>query len=293
MPPKRKKEEIDNRLRIENFYQRWSIQTTEAERWESFKNRVLNSYSAHIGFQIMETDKEDEFHELIGIHNKKVNSPWKIGGFDQILAHSPTYSYLFSQTDIRKFILGIEVLFWMDSLEPKHKQLFLSGIKDAVVATGVPLVVKEANGEVLFFPAGAKLLDEKLVNDNLDWLRDYPKTYESFKGALLLVNEENKERHVIDNLRLALEMLLKDILGNNKSIENQKAELGKFLKDNKTAPEISNLLWQVLDYYSKYQNNYVKHDNNIQPGEMEFILYLTGTIIRFLATNNIALDITQ
>lgn len=61
--------------------------------------------------------------------------------------------------------------------------------------------------------------------------------------------------------------------------------IGNYLKSRNISPEISNLLERVLDYYAKYQNNKAKHDCAVLFSEVEFILYLTGTVMRFLLTN--------
>ncbi len=74
------------------------------------------------------------------------------------------------------------------------------------------------------------------------------------------------------------------VLKNTKSLENQKEFIGKYLKTRNTSAEISNLFWTVLDYYSKYQNDKIKHADNAKVDEVEFLLYLTGTVMRFMLT---------
>lgn len=283
---KKKKELTDDRLKIGNFHKRWNIELSDKERWEDFKSRALNAYSETVGLEILQKDKvEDEFHKLIGIHIKRVKGSFDVDFFyDNALIKSPTYNYLLEQNDIKKFILAIEAIFWLEKLDWKYKLYFLEEIRNAIIITAVPLVVAEKGIDILFYPAGAGLLDEKLINDNLDWLGDCPQAYEIFKAALFDLGIKNKERQVIDNLRLSLELLFKAVLKNNKSLENQKNEIGKYLKDKDTSIEINNLFWQVLDYYSKYQNDKVKHSNNAKADEVEFILYLTGTLMRFILT---------
>ena len=57
------------------------------------------------------------------------------------------------------------------------------------------------------------------------------------------------ERNLLDDLRLSLESLLKEILGNGKSLENQKDELGRFLKEREGSPELRNMFQSMLAYY--------------------------------------------
>jgi hypothetical protein len=274
----------DKRNRISNFHKRWNINLSEEDRWENFRSRVLNIY-LQIGNIIKNSEeKEAEFFDIIGIH-KRVANEWLMEDiFDNGLKKSPTYNYLLDAKDLKKFILGIQVLLWMETLTKSQKADFLKGIQDAVVITGVPLGIKQTETEVVFYPEGAKLLDEKLINDNLDWLSTYSKSYEAFKKALAEVGRTGKEREVVDNLRLSLELLLKDILSNKKSLENQKNEIGVYLKSKNTSTEISNLFWTVLDYYSKYQNNKAKHECTVPAEEVEFILYMTGIMMRFILT---------
>jgi hypothetical protein len=273
-----KKQQNNELLRVEDFYKRWNIQLNETERWNNFKNRVLNIYKYDIKKQIERTESTEEFHNLIGIHRK-------IGLLEiNILDIHPIYDYFFHSKNIQELLLGLQVIFWMKTITIPAKERILKQIQDAITITGIPLVIKKINTDILFFPAGAKLLDAKLVNDNLDWLSQYPKSYEAFKNALSKLGKEGEERSIVDGLRLSLELLVKDILNNRKSLEKQQNEIGNYLKSKNASTEITNLFWTVLDYYSKYQNNRAKHENIVPIDEVEFILYLTGVLMRFLLT---------
>ena len=65
-------------------------------------------------------------------------------------------------------------------------------------------------------------------------------------------------------MRLSLELLLKDLLNNDTSLENQWKILGKSLKDENVSKEISNLFQKILTYYGDYQNKYIKHNDNVK-----------------------------
>lgn len=284
MPKKINTAQLEKQNRIIDFYKRWNIDLNEKERWHSFRNRVLNSYMK-IGRAISySSEMENEFFELIGIHKRPANI-FDFNVLENELSKSPTYNYLFDTNDMKGFILGIQAVFWLKELTKAQKKDFLIGIQEAVSITGVPLGIKQTESEIIFYPEGAKLLDEKLINDNLDWLSAHPKSYETFKMSLMEIGIQGKERNVVDHLRLSLELLLKDIFNNGKSLENQKSDIGNYLKSKNISPEISNLLERVLDYYTKYQNNKAKHDCAVLSSEVEFILYLTGTVMRFLLTN--------
>ena len=86
------------------------------------------------------------------------------------------------------------------------------------------------------------------------------------------------DRGVVDNFRLSMELLLKEILKNNKSLENQQVPLNEYLKQKGVAPEIIKYFWHVLDCFNKYQNNHVKHDFNINENDMPIIIEQTKSL---------------
>lgn len=132
-------------------------------------------------------------------------------------------------------------------------------------------------------------LNSDLLKDNLIELRDFPevaKLYQSALNKLNKLNEGKNGRNLLDDLRLSLEILLKKILKNDKNLENQNNQIGGFLKEKEVSNEVRNMFITFLDYYSKYQNNYVKHNDLINPKEIDLIVNLTGAFINFLIKNN-------
>ena len=89
-------------------------------------------------------------------------------------------------------------------------------------------------------------------------------------------------RNLLDDLRLALELLLNSLFSNTKSLENQIQILGTFLKGKGGSPELSNMFLKLIDYYTKYHNTYVKHDDAVIEEEVEFIFELTASFMKHL-----------
>lgn len=81
-------------------------------------------------------------------------------------------------------------------------------------------------------------------------------------------------------MRLALELYVKQLLGNNKSLENQTADLGAKLSGYHA--ELRNLIVKTVDYLCKYQNHYVKHNDAVNPEEIDYIIEQTSATINFL-----------
>ena len=135
------------------------------------------------------------------------------------------------------------------------------------------------------YPCGAKLLDDALIADNLEWLAQHPQALKSFQGALsiYLSKDVNKYRNLLDDLRFAVEQLLRDILQNQKSLENQKDTLLPWMKSKGLHAHVTGMYHDLLfKHFALYQNDAVKHGEKYSPQEIEFMIYLTGTFMRLL-----------
>lgn len=111
-------------------------------------------------------------------------------------------------------------------------------------------------------------------------LTGFPAAETSYNSGIQKFQDGVYERNAIDDLRLSLELLLKEILGNQKSLENQQPEFKGFLKEKQVAPEIANLLWSNIDNIAKYNNRYVKHNDDVGKVDSEMILDLMTAIIK-------------
>lgn len=121
-----------------------------------------------------------------------------------------------------------------------------------------------------------------LIAQAKEFLSPYPDAAKLYKQALTHFERAIIERHVLDDLRLSLELLLRRVLGNEKSLENQLPDIGKYKKKKGYSPELINMFQKIVEYYSKYQNNYVKHNDKVNGGEVELIINLTTTFMRFI-----------
>ncbi len=120
------------------------------------------------------------------------------------------------------------------------------------------------------------------INETKHWLENYPRSLKVYNEALDKYNKGIFQRNLLDDMRLSLELLLKDLLNNDSSLENQWKNLGKKLKDLNVSKEISNLFEKILSYYSDYQNTYIKHNDNIKENEIGLIINETNIIMQFL-----------
>ena len=108
----------------------------------------------------------------------------------------------------------------------------------------------------------------------------YPDALPLFDSAAEKYENGGSDRNALDDMRLCFEKVLQAIFSNDKSLENQEAAIGGLLKGASVSSEYRNLLNKAIDYYCKYQNNHVKHDDNINPYEVSFIIELTCILMK-------------
>ncbi|QDH79851.1 hypothetical protein FKX85_12745 [Echinicola soli] len=125
-------------------------------------------------------------------------------------------------------------------------------------------------------------INESLVEETQHWLSEYPEVLKLYNDCLEKHSNGIHQRNLLDDLRLSLETLLKTILENGKSLENQIAELGKFINERNGSKELNNMFLKLIDYFSKYQNTYVKHNDNVNENEVEIIIEMASSFMKFI-----------
>lgn len=119
-----------------------------------------------------------------------------------------------------------------------------------------------------------------LVIETRHWLAGHPEVRKLFDEALHKHDHGIFKRNTLDDLRLALEILIRQIFGNSKALENQISTIGQFVKGKHGSPQLANMFERLVDYYTKYQNTYVKHDDSVITAEIEFIFELTSSFMK-------------
>lgn len=131
-----------------------------------------------------------------------------------------------------------------------------------------------------YFSGSPQLMQEPKIKETQQWLGNYPAAQKLYNEAIEKYKQRIYQRNVLDDMRLSLETFLKGVLGNQKSLENQLAEVGNFQKNKGLSMEFINMFNKLLDYYSKYQNNYVKHNDAVKHSEIDFVINLTTLFMR-------------
>lgn len=186
---------------------------------------------------------------------------------------------------LHRWLMVLECIIAIEVQDEVKRTDFAMSIAEALILSGINSVLCDTADGYIFYPANAEYLDQKLVIDVLNWLSKYPDAKEQYDKALRLYVHGDRSRHVIDSLRLSFELFLKRYFTNKTSIENQKNEIGILLKNSDVSVEVRNMFIKLVDYFATYNNQHIKHgDSSKQIGdaEIEFIIYLTGSFMRFL-----------
>lgn len=125
-------------------------------------------------------------------------------------------------------------------------------------------------------------IENELVNNTRNSLLCCASALEQYDSALTKYESGVFERNTLDDMRLSFELLLKCLLSNDRSLENQIGVLGDKLKELNTSVEIRNMFTTVVNYFGKYQNDHVKHKDAVNSNEIEFIIELTSVLMKFL-----------
>jgi len=158
-----------------------------------------------------------------------------------------------------------------------------SGIEKALKCTKVDIGIRFDAEKGIFYPSGAKLLDERLENEELRWLSEnkYTKVYEPFeKGLQFLLeakNDSGKLQDVVTDLYEALEAFARIVCKKPRKRLGQLVDV--FINELNLNQSYRKILKEYIDYACKF-----RHPEDDRPNydyaEVEAFVYLTGLFIR-------------
>jgi hypothetical protein len=279
--------------KLKDFNKRWNITQGGNEDFEKFKNRILIILDKVVGGFVLRDHKlVDRFAFNLGIKSppRSAIGPIPTHKYRLHFIESLVYKEFANSQTIIELAKMLQTLFCTLEDDPNYSacidELFLEVQQAIEIGSSINVALSKSGKSVSLYPVGAKLLDDGIVNDSLTWLQECPGALNAFEQALsiYLSGDKPKYRNLIDNLRIALELVLKFVLGNQKSLENQNKELDDWLQQNGVNKQIRNLYGQLLfGPYTVLQNDVAKHgDRLLLNAEIEYLIYQTGTFMRLL-----------
>ncbi|WP_414542873.1 hypothetical protein [Nostoc sp. CCY0012] len=299
--------------RLKNHYKRWNIEFSYEEEFFKFKNRLVRILDKLIGnYLVLNSDVDKYFIELFEFHeadepyvkkSKVISQIFSPRGKEQLLqifhdnnktdkgfGDTNVYICINDCRTTKELATVLQFLFWTLEEKDNETQDFLSEIvkqirRISVLTPSAGFQIHKKGKQVIIYPHGDQFLDIGIIDCVLYGLEDYPQVAQHFDKALKIYQsgEISLYRNLLDNLRFALEQLLKQILHNNESLEHQHKPFKIWFESQRLHPQVLSLYKQLLfTHYCDYQNKAVKHDEKYSVDEVEFMIYLTGNFIRLI-----------
>lgn len=185
---------------------------------------------------------------------------------------------------ISKYVEFCNCYNWIHKDNP-NLELF-SALERSMRELGIQFDIIEDKQGKYVFPKGVPELDLALVSMPLQWLAKYPLAEKAWSKALRAYADATSQNSsdVADLFRKALEVFCKEFFGNEKTLENNKAEYGRYLKSQGVPAEISNNFETLLQSYTNFMNGYAKHHDKTETKVLEYLMYQTGNIMRLIIT---------
>ena len=265
-------------------------------------------YRKALGLSFKDKDKKELFIKRIGVYMQsaencpfeeqdEINFSYMIGE-DYLLANidllevhfendpiglQRAWLYLSKRTEtFEDFLSCVVALINTYGGKKTDKKAIISSVKKALMDSHIEFELIEDFDGIFIFPKGAKELDDALVSEPLEWLKEYPQAHKTYCIALRQYSDGEFIRDTADNLRKALEEFLQEFLGNDKNLENNKNEICKYLGEQEVDAGISGLFQPLINAYKNINDRIAKHHDKVDEKLLEFLLYQTGVLIRMV-----------
>lgn len=266
-----------------DYREKLGIGFSDGEKGDLFIGKMQNFIYSASSCPFSEQD-ELNFCNCIGCANLLGNTG--VDGWIDLevpLGLKRAWLYLQEHTKLFKdFLSCIIALINTYGGKKSDKKILLSATEKALLEAHISYEIYEENGDYFIFPKGARELDDALVSEPLEWLKEYPGAHRTYVVALKQYSEGIYIRDVADNLRKALETFLQEFLGNTKNLETNKNEICKYLGENGVDSGISGLFQPLINAYKNINDRVAKHNDAIDAKLLEFLLYQTGVLIRMV-----------
>jgi len=267
------------------FHQRFNIEVSLDDAKRNFVNRVLNLIEVWLPqLQAHYSSRKSEYDRILELVAARLGKRYESNHrFED-----------YTNSDFIQLLHALEALY----SEFEHFKTGEEGvleklvIAEALSQSEIDLGVEWRGGS--FWPSGAKLLDEALINENLKWLSDrgYDNVLAPFeKGLRDFLEAHRKPERLADTITdmyEAFEALAKVVTGRDRDL-SANAEL--FVSTLKLSNYYKKMLKDYISYACEYRHAVDQDRQRVPPipQEVEAFIYTTGLFIR-LAIERLASD---
>jgi hypothetical protein len=251
----------------ESFYKRFPIEVPSDEASRQFINRAHHIIFDELYYSLTESERSDvDRWVLIALGDR-------LRPMDSLGDH---VSQSFSKT-----LRAIEAMWLCFPPNSRRSDEFDRALDWVLQSGDLDAGVRWIGGA--FYPAGAKELDNALINQALEWIADerYLEVRKAFQKALhhLMASASRPElrKDVITDAYEALESLAKIVTGKERDLSGN-AEL--FISRIKAPIELLGLLKEFVVFGCEYRHGVMSRRSTPSEADVEMYLYLTGALVR-------------
>ena len=250
-------------------------------------NRVMSQIHNYLDNESIVFSRDDEiaFCDEIGVQAHEEEDIFNMDfSLKKPSGLQIVWQYLKDDKNLTSFISKYVVLINTYQGAKANRNKLLKKLESVLADCEIGYEILTDSDGVFVFPKGAQELDDALVSEPLEWLKEYPQTYKTYCTALKQYSEGIYIRDVADNLRKAFEEFLREFLTNNNDLNKNKKEIENYLKSQNADPQLITMLVSLISHYYLLNNEVAKHNDKIDERYLEFLLYQTGVFIRMILT---------
>lgn len=270
-------------LNFIDYRKRLGISIYDSDKQAMFVAKIYNYIENGASIKYSRSSQR-AFCNMIGVMIEKEQTPIKI----KEIINAPkelqnAWTYLSQKTEsFTDFLSCVIALINTYSDDYQEKEKLTNYIIDSLEQCSIKCdILKDSDG-IFAFPKGAKELDDALVSEPLEWLKDYPNARKTYITALKQYSDGEYIRDTADNLRKALETFLQEFLDNSKNLETNKNEISKYLGSQNVDAGFSSFFQSIINAYKNINDKTAKHNDAVDKKMLEFLLYQTGVLIRMI-----------
>lgn len=187
--------------------------------------------------------------------------------------------YLAQLEDLEKIKYRLEVL-------NSVKKVNISNNQDLTVYPRPPFPAQDAENSIkrvlnAFYDYAD--IARITIGETVEIRNSFPKQstiHQCYDDALNKLLEARYSRNALDDIRLALELYLKEVLSNHLPLEKQSSNLKEYLTQKGVSSEIVNITTQSLHNLTHYFNNHTKHDDKVNEKEVDLVVGYSNQIMK-------------
>jgi len=257
-------------MSIQEFDRRFGLKNSIEEEKERFVNRIENSV-----FDNLISLEFKEYHKVF----KSVCFQLGLNASEIIDKNSfmrttiPNFDTL-TKKDFVQTLRVVVAIYKAYEDEPNGQTVIDYLVKNVLKSTTLNIGIRWADGT--FYPTGDELLDEELIETAVTLLDNFPNEKIDLKTAL--ENYQAKSlTGVVENCYLCIEGISRQILGNKKTLDNNRPDMLKLLQ---FSPYWDKIFLHYLNYAHEYRRHAGEKRHELKPEEVEAFLYLTCLMVR-------------